>query len=118
MRQQRIPGTEVLEKGGVKLVVDRSFPNDKQLKECRPDLVAYFASRKGILIFEVACCRDTLVAQHEREKGCKYAEFASDLATQHPGCTVRVATVVVGTFSQFISLFVSLSLCLSFSLYT
>ena len=71
MRKQRIPGTGVLEKGGVKLVVDRNIPTDRQLKQRRPGLVVFFACRKSILIFEVACCWDTLVAQHERENGCK-----------------------------------------------
>ena len=108
----------MLEKVSINLVVDRSIPTDRQLKERRPGLVAYFASRKGIIIFEVACCWDTLVAEREREKGCKKVEFASDLEMQHPGWTVRVVTVVLRTSGQFISLFVSLSLCLSFSLYT
>ena len=100
MRKQRIPGTGVLEGGGVKMVVDRPTPTDRQLRECRPDLVAYFASHRGITIFEIACSWDRLVVEREKEKGCKYAEFAADLATQPPGWTVRVVTIVVGALGS------------------
>ena len=94
MKQQRIPGTGVLEKGGVRI------PTDRQLRECRPDLVAYFASQKKAVIIEITCCRDVLFIECKREKGCKYGKFAADLATQHPGRTVRVVPVVVGALGS------------------
>ena len=90
----------MLEGGGVKMVVDRPTPTDRQRRERRPDLVVYFASQRGITIFEIACSWDRLVVEKEKEKGCKYAEFAADLATQHPGWTVSVVTIVVGALGS------------------
>ena len=97
-------GTGVLEKGGVKLSVDLCVPTDRELTERRPDLIAYLSEDRRIVIFEIACAWDSLVVEREGEKARKYAEFAADLATQHPGWQVKTAVLVVGALGSMGSL--------------
>ena len=61
-----------------------------------PDLLVRLVAEKWLVILEVACAWDPLIASRELEKQAKYQDLAADLARQNPGFTVRVVPVVIG----------------------
>ena len=65
------------------VMVDQVCPKDRVVTEARPDLVVRLEREKRVLILEVACAWEPLVAAREIEKRGKYQDLAADLARQN-----------------------------------
>ena len=78
------------------VMVDQVCPTDRVVTEARPDMVVRVTNEKRLLILEVACAWEPLIAEREREKRGKYQDLAADSARQNPGYQTRVVPVVIG----------------------
>ena len=86
------------------VMVDQVSPTDRVVAETRPgvvaetrpDVVVRLVAEKRLVILEVACAWEPLIASRELEKRAKYQDLAAVLARQNPGFAVRVSPVVIG----------------------
>ena len=65
------------------IIIDRPIPTIDKVRENRPGIVVVEISR--ILIVEIAVAWEMIVTNREREKFCKYQDFAVDLNRKYEG---------------------------------
>ena len=90
------PVPDALENDQAKILWYASIPTNRNLENCRPDMLVQLKKRKTIFLFEMACTYDALVEERQSEKTDKYDELAADLAIQQQGYSVKVVALVIG----------------------
>ena len=86
-----------------RVLVDQVVSTARLCRNRRPDMVVRLAAEKRIVVFEVACAWDRLVAEREREKSGKYEELAADLA-RYWEYRVTIVPVVIGALGTVANL--------------
>lgn len=91
----------VVENSNAKILWDVCIPTLATIEARRPDMVVFDKNRKLIVVIDQSCPGVGRLLEAHMEKTEKYEAFRVDLAKMHPGWTVTVVPVIMGSLGVY-----------------